>query len=412
MAVSSVVDLRSGQVAYPRMIATSLDCWLVSGHPSVLDHVASTLGQWSNVRCQAYAALQHLEEAQQEEGGMLWPDLLLLYDQDDWERSLAEFREVAGHGLTAVLLFSQQPDTALMRQALRAGVQDVLSLPCHEDELLEALAAVAAHKLQHGRLGRVSVFLNGKGGMGATFLATSVAHLLAKEKQERTVLVDADSQFGCCHYLLGVQPKFSLVDALAQVEELDDMALEGLLCKHDSGLRLIGSRTDQLGGSTPLAAQEFGLFLTKLRQHYDHVVVDLSRGVEVWNLPVLLEAHRLFMVVQQSLPALRDAALLLRQIRQATGIGNDKLRVIANRYSPRLDIGRDALSQPLGVDSVILVPNDFATANACANLGVPLTEAGRNKPLTRVLRGVVEELALQPSPPRTGLAGIWDRLRR
>ncbi|WP_319531577.1 hypothetical protein [uncultured Cohaesibacter sp.] len=178
--MSTVVDLRSGQTAYPRMIATSLDCWLVSAHPSVLEHVTATLAQWSNVRCQAYAALLHLEEAQQEEGGMLWPDLLLLYDQDDWERSLAEFREVSGHGLTAVLLFSQQPDTALMRQALRAGVQDVLNLPCDEDELLESLAAVAAHKLQHGRLGRVSVFLNGKGGMGATFIATSVAHLLAQ----------------------------------------------------------------------------------------------------------------------------------------------------------------------------------------------------------------------------------------
>ncbi|WP_319531576.1 hypothetical protein, partial [uncultured Cohaesibacter sp.] len=131
-------------------------------------------------------------------------------------------------------------------------------------------------------------------------------------------------------------------EALEQVEELDDMALEGLLCKHDSGLRLIGSRTDELGGASTLTAQTFGLFLTKLRQHYDHVVVDLSRGVEAWNMPAVLEAHRLFMVVQQSLPALRDAALLLRQIRQATGIGNDKLRVVANRYSPRLDIGGDA----------------------------------------------------------------------
>ena len=160
-----------------------------------------------------------------------------------------------------------------MRQALRAGVQDVLALPCNDEELFEALNATAHSKLQQGRLGHVSVFVNGKGGMGATFLATSVAHLLADENKERTVLIDADSQFGCCNYLLGLQPKFSLQDALLEVDNMDDMALEGLLCKHRSGLRLISCRTNDLAATEPPNPLDF--VITSYSIHYTKLYDDL-----------------------------------------------------------------------------------------------------------------------------------------
>jgi len=391
-------------------VATSLDCWLISGNPDLQRSLTEQLASWSNVRLHVYSEL-HLDESVGDEIQYEFPDLLLLDADDDWEELLAEFRSVAGQNHTFVLLFSLGINTGLMRQALRAGVQDVLAQPCDDEELFEALNATAQSKLQQGRLGHVSVFVNGKGGMGATFLATSVAHLLADENKERTVLIDADSQFGCCNYLLGLQPKFSLQDALLEIDNMDDMALEGLLCKHRSGLRLISCRTNELAATEPPNPLDFAALIAKLRRNYDHVIIDLSRGVENWTLPALTEANRLFIVVQQSLPALRDAAMLLRQLRHYTGISPDKLQVVANRYSKRLDIGPEEFQRTLNIDNLVLVPNDFNTATASINMGTPVNETGKNKPLTRTLRGIAESISIKGGKPKTGLRALLARLR-
>ncbi len=407
---NTIVDLRTSGRGIPRMLATSLDCWLVSSNADFQQTLAERLGTWSNVRLHAYSGL-HLDDTAGDDTQYQFPDLLLLDGDDDWDALLGEFRSVAGQNHTAVLLFCQGANTGLMRRALRAGVQDVLTLPCDDDELFEALNAAAMSKLQQGRLGQVSVFINGKGGMGATFLATSVAHLLADESKESTVLIDADSQFGCCNYLLGLQPKFSLQDALLEIDNMDDMSLEGLLCKHKSGLRLISSRTNELAAAEPANPVDFATFIAKLRRNYDHVVIDLSRGVENWTLPALTEANHLYIVVQQSLPALRDAALLLRQIRHYTGIAPDKLQVIGNRYSRRLDIGPEEFQRTLNINNLILVPNDFNTATASINMGVPINETGKNKPLTKTLRTLAQSLALKGGKPKTGLRALLARLR-
>lgn len=392
------------------MLATSLDCWLISGNPGLLLALNEQFARWNNVRMHSYSEL-HLDDSVGDDIQYEFPDLLLLDADDEWEQLLDEFRSVAGQNHTSVLLLCQGANTGLMRQALRAGVQDVLTLPCDDEELFEALNATAMSKLQQGRLGQVSVFINGKGGMGATFLATSVAHLLADENKESTVLIDADSQFGCCNYLLGLQPKFTLQDALLEIDNMDDMALEGLLCKHRSGLRLISSRSNELTSSETPNPVEFATFIAKLRRNYDHVVIDLSRGVENWTLPALTEASQLFIVVQQSLPALRDAAMLLRQIRHYTGISPDKLQVIANRYSKRLDIGPEEFQRTLNINNLILIPNDFNTATASINMGAPVSEAGRNKPLTKTLRTMANSLSNKGVKPKTGFRALLARLR-
>jgi len=407
---NTIVDLRSSGRGVPRMVATSLDCWLISGDPDLLHALTEQLANWSNVRLHAYSEL-HLDGNVGDDVQYEFPDLLLLDADDDWEDLLTEFRSVAGQNHTHVLLFCQGANTSLMRQALRAGVQDVLVQPCDDEELFDALNATAHSKLQQGRIGQVSVFINGKGGMGATFLATSVAHLLADEKKESTVLIDADSQFGCCNYLLGVQPKFSLQDALLEVDSMDDMSLEGLLCKHRSGLRLISCRTNELAATEPPNPMDFAIFIAKLRRNYDHVIIDLSRGVENWTLPALTEANQLYIVVQQNLPALRDAAMLLRQIRHYTGIAPDKLQVIANRYSKRLDIGPEEFQRTLNISNLVLVPNDFNTATASINMGAPVNETGKNKPLTRTLRAIADSLAIKGEKPKTGLKALLARLR-
>ena len=122
---NTIVDFRSSGRGVPRMVATSLDCWLISGNPDLLHALTEQLANWSNVRLHAYSEL-HLDGDVGDDVQYEFPDLLLLDAADDWEELLTEFRSVAGQNHTHVLLFCQGANTGLMRQALRAGVQDVV----------------------------------------------------------------------------------------------------------------------------------------------------------------------------------------------------------------------------------------------------------------------------------------------
>ena len=63
--------------------------------------------------------------------------------------------------------------------------------------------------------------VNGKGGSGASFLATNFAHSLVLNENARVTLVDLDLQFGGLYRYLDVTPKVGLLQALEAAHELD-----------------------------------------------------------------------------------------------------------------------------------------------------------------------------------------------
>ena len=65
----------------------------------------------------------------------------------------------------------------------------------------------------------------------------------------------------------------------------------------------------------------------------------------------------------------------------------------------------------LNISNLVLVPNDFNTATASINMGAPVNETGKNKPLTRTLRAIADSLAIKGEKPKTGLKALLARLR-
>ncbi len=79
-----------------------------------------------------------------------------------------------------------------------------------------AAAGDAGH--EERRAGRLLAFMGAKGGAGATMLACNFAVGLAKESDEKTLLIDLDLPLGDAALNLGIVPEFSTIDALDAAE--------------------------------------------------------------------------------------------------------------------------------------------------------------------------------------------------
>ena len=109
-----------------------------------------------------------------------------------------------------VILMTDNTDKALLFNAMRAGVREVLNLPVPDGALDEAFKRCASHQIKTqaqavsaGPKGKVAAFVSCKGGSGASFVATNLAYLMATEFGKSCAFLDLDLQYGDASFYLG-----------------------------------------------------------------------------------------------------------------------------------------------------------------------------------------------------------------
>lgn len=100
-----------------------------------------------------------------------------------------------------------EPPPDLWRHAMAAGVRTVISLPAEEERLLGAFADATDRPAVDA--GRVVALLGGRGGAGASVLATAVA-LTALRQGGGALLVDGDPLGGGLDLVLGAEVETGL----------------------------------------------------------------------------------------------------------------------------------------------------------------------------------------------------------
>lgn len=302
-------------------------------------------------------------------------------------------------------------DVRVLRKAMQAGARDYLSLPLSAGELLHCIRQIAEEAGRQGA-GRTSLtaVINAKGGSGASFVATSLAHIFAGRMERRAALIDLDLQFGALHLCLDVKPRTSLQDALNAVDRLDGMALEGYMTRHISGLRLLASITDQLVLPWELSSTRLAELLTVAGDAYDQVVVDLPRQIDPLTSTVLERADRIYLVMQQSLIHVRDARRMLGILTRDLAVAPGQVRILVNRYDAKAPVSVKDITQALRIGEPILIPNDFRRVSDAINLGVPIMESAPSTPVARALTEVASLTVGVAKPRRGGLRNVLSGL--
>jgi pilus assembly protein CpaE len=303
------------------------------------------------------------------------PDVLVvdLRKQDAFPSDLAAFKR--RHARTGVVIVVASLDPRIMLDAMRAGVTEVVHEPLTSADLRAAIDRVVGHQTLPSEQGRVIGFIGAKGGVGTTTLAVNVAAALAAEPGATVLMADLHiTGHGDAAVFLGVEPRFSIVDALENVHRLDRAFLNTLVVRAKSGIDVLAS-PERPSLRHPEGAELRGL-LDRLASNYTYVVLDLPK-TDLALIDAVEPVAVMSLVVNQELPTVRRAAQIGGLLRQR--YGKDRVAAVVSRYDPRAEIGQEDIERVIGLPVWSVLPSDYRRAVAAANVGQPLVREGQSR---------------------------------
>jgi pilus assembly protein CpaE len=331
------------------------------------------------------------------------PDLLLFHPGS----GASELTYLAENGVRdqlPLIVCGKADDTESMRYAMRAGARDYLPDNTSETDLIASVARVHDDLLRTrtADISKLVVVVNGKGGSGASFLATNIAHSLVVDRDARVTLIDLDLQFGGLYRYLDMKPTVGILQALESSHELDEVSANAFTCEHASGLRMLAAPSKYLTMADSVSIDKLESVMNSYLSLNDYVVADAPAKLDAVTELFLLRADRILLVTQQSLPHIQDSARQLQLLTNEFGISKKRISVVVNRWSKSSEIVADDIRKALRVDELLMVPNNYKIANESINTGVPVAEISKSAALTKGIRDLIEVIADPSSRPDPG----------
>ena len=272
-----------------------------------------------------------------------------------------------------LVILARTLDSAVLLEAMRMGINEWIPEPLVDEELVAAIRRVARPSVSVPA-GKTFALVGAKGGVGGTTVAVNLATSMTLVSKEPTLLIDLHPAYGDAAVFLGVDPRFSVADALENIDRLDATYLKSLIASTPAGIDLLAS-----GHRLPSISFE----VTRIRRLlelassiYPFVVLDCAR-----TEPAVLEAldgvTQVVVVANQELPALRSATRIVSHLRQRCG--PDRVKVAITRFDPKADIQRTDIERVLGGVISYQFPNDYQTSVGAIARGEPLIVANHSR---------------------------------
>ena len=298
----------------------------------------------------------------------------------------------------AVVLVALRVTTDLLRQALRAGMRDVLS--ASDETYADVAKAVReAHDAatsrqddglasgqvaQPVRGGRIITVFSTKGGVGKSVLATNLAVAVAADPSRRVVLVDLDLASGDDGIMLNLLPTHTILDAAQAIERLDTDMLEGLLIRHGSGASVLLAPVRPEDAEMVTAAK-VGRVLDLVRQIADVVIVDTPGALDEVVLTAIDRSDVVLAVATMDMPSVKNMRISLQKLSQL-GYSAGLVHLVLNRADSKVLIEVKDIEEALSSRVTAHIPSDRLVPRS-VNKGVPIVT---DAPKSSVARSIVE----------------------
>lgn len=284
--------------------------------------------------------------------------------RDQLPAGLAAFRKQ--HPGAGLVLVVSTLDPRLMLEGMRAGVNECVAEPVAAKTLEDAVRRVLTNAAPQSA-GQVFAFVGAKGGVGASTLAVNTAAALGRTKRGQVLLMDLHVGHGDAAVFLGVEPRFSIIDAMENIHRVDESFFSGVVEKTDAGVHLLASSTRVLHG--PLDGRRARTLLEMAAQTYATTVLDVPRSTAL-TLEALDVATAIVVVTSQEIASLRHAAATAETLRQR--FGAMRVKVVINRFQRDSVISHADIERALGGPVKHLIPSDYRSAVEALNAGRPV----------------------------------------
>ena len=298
------------------------------------------------------------------------PDALLL-DPATLNISLEELIRLVKATLAApkVVILSDHAEPEAILTAMRSGASEYVYRPLDKSlkQALERISAdIESAKTALSRsTGQNIGLLSVKGGCGATTLACLGAMELGERLEQTVLLADFDFLCGTVRLSMNMPVRYSVLDAINNVERLDASYWKALVSNGVPNLEVICGQPDQplLELPTPHATRRVLRFI---RSQYKWSVLDLGHGLTPQTTTLLEDIDQLAVVTTLEFRALQQTRETLRQLRE-TGIPRERIHLILNRVPRRSQITVDDVEEALGSKVFATIPNDFHALESAAS---------------------------------------------
>jgi pilus assembly protein CpaE len=352
----------------------------------------------------------------------LKPDIVLMdINMPDMDGLEAAGRITKSIWKTGVIMMSVQDDTDYIQRAMKAGARFFLPKPVdmtklystirdvyqvmepmrRQWQMIEDGAGIAniqmADKPTTGgeRAGHVIVVYSPQGGSGVTMLATSLASGLMKNNS-RTLLIDANMEFGDVAAFLDIRPQATLADVAESANDIDVDYFDNFVTTHNSGIRVLpGVMKPSIGADIRANAPDaVANIVNQVRGHYDFIIIDTAKSLfDSINASLFDIATKIVMIVTPTLPSIKNMRLVL-EVFDSNGFAPEKTSIVINKNPEAARKGAvpppDKIQTYLRrtIDGIIPLVDESFILNAI-NRGVPVIASDRDTrkaPIAQLLK--------------------------
>jgi flagellar biosynthesis protein FlhG len=178
---------------------------------------------------------------------------------------------------------------------------------------------------QGAQCGQILAIASGKGGVGKTWLAISLAQAMAEAGAGPVLLVDADHGLANVDVQLGLDPARDLAAVLAGRAGLTEAALP-----HPAGFQVLAGRSGTGALLDADGLDRMRTLLAEAARHWPVVLVDLAAGLGAAERQLAAAADLLLVIATDEPTSLTDAYAVLKLHRRDRPTGGE-VRIVVNQ---------------------------------------------------------------------------------
>ncbi|MCX2542743.1 pilus assembly protein [Pseudomonas sp. COW5] len=314
--------------------------------------------------------------------------------------------------MLAIVALGDGMDNQLVLNAMRAGARDFVAYGSRSSEvagLVRRLSKRMPPVTHNTQLGGLTVLYGVQSSSDGALLSNHMALVVQKSGQQ-TLLLDLGLPRGDSLALLGLESSFHFGDALRHLRRLDATLIDSAFTSAESGLRILAyADNDEPLEST--SAAELYMLLSALRQHFQHIVVNLTGQPDSEALRTFVShCDKLIWYTDQNVLNCRRNLAMFNLWREK-GMKLDHGRLLVDRYLSNVAPDADTLGKTFNLEVIAVLALSPELRLNAKNQGVSLFELAPREKLTQSLRALGERLAKRSEGLAKPKVTWFDRLR-